>query len=341
MELALYHPDHGYYAKSTNQVGRDGDFFTSVSVGPLFGRLLARRFLTWWHQNGSPQPWRILEAGAHDGTLAADILTEIRALDSNAFASLDYVIPEPLPRLREAQRAKLSGFPGVRIIESLGGLASQPLPGVAFGNEVLDALPFHVIERRDGRWQECRVQWQDGSFRWVAGPDFADGPAGDFPEGYRTEIRRNYGSFFLPFLEALTSGTLFWFDYGYGTGEYYHPARSTGTIRTFSKHRAGEDPLASPGVEDITAHVDFTAAAEQARELGCRVTAFRTQSAWLTEVARELLLAMEGKPDAAVLRQFQTLTHPGHLGSRFHVLELSWNDPTAPSIPDAGLKRLP
>ncbi len=322
MGLALYHPEYGYYAKDLRQVGREGDFFTSVSVGPLFGRILARRFTAWWEENGRPSSWRVIEAGAHDGTLAADILTEISAVSSAAFSALEYAIPEPLPRLQAAQQAKLAPWGNVRFVRSPEDLA--PLPGIAFGNEVLDALPFEIIGRSGGIWHGYLVGLEEGKLTLIKGPPYAHGPEGDFPDGYLTEIRRNYGGFFQPFLRALSHGLLLWFDYGYDHESYYHPARTTGTLRTFSKHRAGEDPLNAPGDEDITAHVDFAAAGDAAVALGCRITAMKTQASWLTEAARDLLLSMEGLPDPSLLRQFQTLTHPGQLGTRFHVLETLW-----------------
>lgn len=331
MAEALYHPDFGYYARETRQVGRGGDFYTSVSVGPLFGRLLARRLLQWWENAGSPEKWRLIESGAHDGTLAADILTELQSLSPTAFAALEYAIPEPLPRLQAAQRETLAAFPAVRFLASPAALAENPLPGIAFGNELLDALPFHVIEWRDGQWHECLVALENDRFVWQLDPAplsaalqdaLADLP-GPFPEGYRTEVRTCFAGFFQPLLNSLTSGLLIWPDYGYERDDYYHPDRTTGTLRTFSKHRAAEDPLAAPGEMDITAHVDFTAAARAAESLGCRPSPLRTQSTWLTALAREWLLAQEGQPDFAGLRQFQTLTHPGHLGTRFHILELS------------------
>ena len=330
MEEALYHPELGYYARETRQVGRGGDFYTSVSVGPLFGELLARRFLQWWENAGSLAKWRIIESGAHDGTLAADVLTELRSLSPTAFSALEYSIPEPLPRLQAAQRETLAGFSCVRFLSSSAELASEPLPGIAFGNELLDALSFHIIEWRDDRWHECLVALENDRFVWKLDTQplsdalrlaLADLP-GPFPEGYRTEVRTCFIGFFQPLLAALTSGLLIWPDYGYERDDYYHPDRTTGTLRTFSKHRAAEDPLAAPGEMDITAHVDFTAATRAAESLGCRPLGLRTQSAWLTGLAREWLLAQEGKPDPAGLRQFQTLTHPGHLGTRFHILEL-------------------
>jgi SAM-dependent MidA family methyltransferase len=350
MAGALYHPDLGYYAREPRQVGRDGDFFTSVSVGPLFGELLARHCLHWWHTTGRPAHWRIIECGAHDGTLAADILTALRTLEPAAFSSLEYAIPEPLPRLQAAQRQRLQHHAErVRHLPSPAALASRPMPGIAFGNELLDALPFHVLEWQADGWHLCKVGCgADGGFCWES-RQAVDAPAlvaalaplgRDFPIGYRSEVRTGYETVFAPLLAALSSGRLLWLDYGFARPDYYHPARHQGTLRTFSKHRAADNPLLCPGEIDITAHVDFTAVAEAACALGCRPLRFCNQGSWLTEVGREWLLGMEGRPDAGLLRQFQTLTHPAQLGGRFHVLELAWNDPAPPPIAAADRHRL-
>ena len=337
MAMALYQPGLGYYAKGTRQVGRGGDFFTSVSVGPLFGALLARRMLREWRESGSPARWRIIECGAHDGTLAADILSTLQQLEPPAFAAVEYVIPEPLPVLQAAQRQTLAGFSGkIQFITEACELAQDPLPGVAFGNELLDALPCHLMEWKTGRWHECRVAVSpDGAFIWQTDPEIADPlllaaliPLGkNFPENYRTEVRTNFQEFLAPLTRSLSSGLLIWPDYGFARPEYYLPERVTGTLRTFSKHRAAEDPLTAPGEIDITAHVDFTAVAEAGIALGCQPLMFKNQGAWLTEIAREWLLTLEGNPDPQMLRQFQALTHPAHLGGSFHVLELAWNRP--------------
>ena len=341
MNAALYEPGLGYYARGTRQVGRAGDFFTSVSVGPLFGELLARRLLRDWLERGEPTRWRIIECGAHDGTLASDVLTAIRELEPRAYGGLEYVISEPLETLRSAQRETLARFgTAVRVVETLTALADELLPGIAFGNELLDALPFHVVEFHDGRWVECRVGLGEvGGFTWVHA-DIADevlsaaiGLLGNgFPDGYRTEVRTNYRDFLAPLSDALVEPLMIWPDYGFARSDYYHPARNSGTLRTFSKHKAAEDPLLEPGAADITAHVDFTAVAEAAVRLGGRPVVFRNQGSWLTETARDWLLALEGAPQANLMRQFQTLVHPAHLGGSFQILELSWN-PLKPAEP--------
>jgi SAM-dependent MidA family methyltransferase len=351
MAEALYHPEHGYYARGTGQVGKAGDFFTSVSVGPVFGKLLARRFLQWWLDAGAPSVWRIIECGAHDGTLAADVLGGLRDLSPSAFAALEYAIPEPLARLRAAQASKLEAFGGkVLSLDGADDLADRPLPGVAFGNEVIDALPCQVIERRGGAWHLCRVAWADGGFRWLVAEPLGNGDLGaaaaalgdGFPDGYRTEIRtrESLRRFLKPLLAGLDRGLMLWIDYGFARPEFHHPARTAGTLRAFRSHRVEDDPLSVPGTADLTAHVEFTGLAEAAASLGARPIAFRDQGTWLTHLARPWLLEMEDNPDSAAIRQFRTLVHPAHLGARFHVLELAWQDDHAPELPATDRHRL-
>jgi SAM-dependent MidA family methyltransferase len=339
MAASLYEPGLGYYARGASQIGRGGDFFTSVSVGPLFGELLARRFLREWIDLGAPKRWRIMEWGAHDGTLAADVLNSLSRLDRRSVEFLEYVIPEPLAALQSAQRETLHSFgKTVRLVSHTKELVSAPLPGIAFGNEVLDALPFHRVEWQAGRWLECRVGLgADGGFAWkhgeISDPLLLEAlkSLGDaFSDGYRTEVRTCFRSFLEPIVGCLESGLMLWADYGFARPDYYHPDRRAGTLRTFSKHHADENPLANPGGADLTAHVDFTAVVEAAMALGGRATVFQNQGAWLTEVARDWLLEQEGRPHPSGMREFQTLTHPAHLGGSFHFLELSWN-PSSPS----------
>lgn len=349
MELALYEPALGYYARHTRQIGRHGDFFTSVSTGPLFGELLARRFLRYWQETGEPQKWRVIESGAHDGTLAFDILTAIHAISPTAAAALEYAIAEPLETLRAAQNAKLARFAkNIRQVASPFALADELLPGIAFGNEVLDALPFHLVERHGSSWLELRVG-RDGdvSLAWTrhaitnSALIAALAPLGEhFTEGHRTEIRTNFADFLRPLSAALNHGLMIWIDYGFAAADLHHPLRHSGTLRTFSHHRAGDDPLATPGEKDITAHVDFTAVAQAAMNLGGKAINFHNQGAWLTELAREWLTGREGNPSAAEIRQFQTLTHPAQLGGKFQVLEISWDPNAAPQEPASLARRL-
>ncbi len=330
MDMALYDPALGYYARSEKQVGREGDFFTSVSVGPLFGQLLARRFLKWWEQNGRPAKWRILELGGHDGKLAADILTTLRALSPSAWESLEYTIPEPLPGLRDAQSKRLEKLAAnLHIRPSLEEI-STPLPGIAFGNEILDALPFHLVKMIDGKWHELHVGAEGSALALVPRPTPADSPLTDklqilgtgFPENYQTELRTNFPAFLETVSQCLTDGMLLFIDYGFAAPEYYDTHRTTGTLRTFSKHKAAEDPLDRPGEIDITAHVDLTDLARAAATISYHPQEFTSQGSYQTHHAKPLILD-NGLSDPKTIAHFQTLTHPAHLGAKFHAIEFT------------------
>lgn len=342
LDLALYHPQLGYYARTDEQVGKRGDFYTSVSVGPLFGRLLARRFLDWWENSGKPAEWRILEIGAHDGKLAADILVTLREISPKAWESLEYTIAEPLARLREAQQNRI--FPlakKLNLTDSLSKLANSPLPGIAFGNEILDALPFHLVELVRGQWREVCVEFSGKSLVLGNRPYKSDTTHSlseklsilgtDFPENYRTEIRTNFPSFLRSVSACLTDGLLLFIDYGFASPEYYDTQRTSGTLRTFSNHKAAENPLDRPGEIDITAHVDFTDLARAASAIGYFPAAFSSQGSYLTHLAKPLILSGAFK-DPKIIAQFQSLTHPAHLGGKFHAIEFTKSGITAPEV---------
>lgn len=324
MAAALYDPRQGYYS-SPLRVGRGGDFFTSVSTGGLFGALLARHFLAVYERCGAPPTWRVLETGANDGSLAADVLSEIHRISAAAFRALEYVILEPLATLRETQAARLAEFSATVHHAATADFLS-PLPGAAFGNEVLDALPFHLIRREHGTWLERKIALDDaGNFRWqtveISDPALlcAVRTLPDLPDGCMTEIRTNFPDFLAPLARSLTRGSMVWIDYGFARPEYYDVHRTSGTLRTFGRHRAGEDPLSCPGSRDITAHVDFTAAAEAGISLGALPAAFTSQGSWLTRLAAPDMSRLVSSP--TLIRQFQTLVHPAHLGAKFHILE--------------------
>ncbi|MBC7979319.1 MAG: SAM-dependent methyltransferase [Armatimonadetes bacterium] len=332
LEIALYDPISGYYAGSSQRIGRNGDFYTSVSVGPLFGQLLARHFLNWWENNHRPRRWRILEIGANDGRLAEDIITALHAVSPPAWQSLEYAILEPLPGLRAAQQDRLKNLPAkLRVSASLTDLQQTSLPGIAFANEVLDALPFHLVKRMDQAWQELYVNADSCDRLFFSPSPIAPDSSlaarlaklGEkFPDGYQTEVRTNFGAFLESVSSCLLEGSLIFFDYGFAAPEYYEDSRSNGTLRTYSNHQAGENPLLRPGEADITAHVDFTDLAMAARKLDFHPTGFSTQGSFLTHLARPMMLNNELSDPKAIAR-FQSLTHPAHLGSRFHVIEFS------------------
>jgi SAM-dependent MidA family methyltransferase len=321
MELALYHPEHGYYA-TPRPLGRTGDFFTSVSVGPLFGRLLVRQFRQMAELLNEDEFW-IVEQGAHNGQLARDILEEYRSLPAFP-GKLRYLIVERSRAAREAQAQLLSEFgEQVRWVERIEDFAGGKPAGVYFSNELVDAFPVRVIER-DAEWKEMRVTCErGGSLGWCS-TAILDDELRDavkelaLPElpGYRTEINLEARRWMRETAGFLRRGYILTIDYGHPASLYYAPFRREGTLTCFREHRQGRDVLAEPGRNDITAQVDFTALAHVGEKAGWATLGFVDQQRLLTGI-------VECESDAvrpADVRAFQTLTHPEHLGSRFKAL---------------------
>jgi SAM-dependent MidA family methyltransferase len=330
MEIALYDPEHGYYGSGRARVGRGGDFFTSVSVGETYGLLLGKRVTRWWEENGRPPAWRLSEQGANDGRLLADVLA---SLPETCRAAAEVVIIEPSERARAVQAETLAAT-GVRPRWLHLPRAMEPaLPTVYFANELLDAFPVERIRIENGRWARLGVEYdsttssfQSASALWPvewAHHLPADEP-GQFSEGYTTEICTHLDDWARGLAAFLSNGLVLLADYGFEEEDYFHRTRTEGTLRTYREHRAIDDPFAAIGHSDITAHVNWTRAAAALARSGFAVSPIVDQGRWLTRVGMDWLLGLEKNPSpdtAKRLRQFQTLTHPQHLGGKFQILE--------------------
>lgn len=209
-------------------------------------------------------------------------------------------------------------------------LKTRKLQGIVLANELFDALPFHTLSFTGNSWNERRVSLDSqGNLLFTTREiektsdlyEHTNLLGRDFPDGYQTEVRTNFLEILQQMDSAMENPLLLLIDYGFARPEYYNPGRVNGTLRTFSNHRAGDDPFESPGNRDLTAHVDFTHLAEVAATLGFTPTSFSPQGSYLTHWAKPRILA--GKLSSQkTIHQFQTLTHPGHLGSTFHIIEL-------------------
>jgi SAM-dependent MidA family methyltransferase len=327
MNLSLYHPEYGYYSQIPRRVGKSGDFFTSVSCGPVFGILLAEKIAHWWRSEKVRGPWRILEPGANNAALAIDILQHLRDYHPETYHELQYITLDPLPVPRAHQQEALSAFGNhTDCLDKPDSL--KPLPTFVIANEVLDAFPCHLIEYREQGWQEVWIESSaDGEqlhetlrplHRFL--PDVLI--ESRYPEGYRTEFRTEPSAFLHDMQKTMSHGRMLFLDYGFAEPEYYDQQRTKGTLRTYQHHRAAEDALSSPGDVDITAHVNFTSVANTARKLGMQLAGFMPQEFMLARLMPELLARDLWKPRWQ--QNFQTLVHPAHLGGKFHALELSW-----------------
>jgi SAM-dependent MidA family methyltransferase len=333
MELALYSPGLGYYARTDGltPIGRHGDFFTSVSVGPLFGRLLARQFFQMWQNLGCPSPFWVMEQGAHDGQLAGDILSCCREQMPELLAALRYAIVQAPGAAKIHQ--KCGPEPGlltyITWFDDLAALRHEKPVGVFFSNELVDAFPVHAILFHDGAWRESCVAINGEVFAWVdraiENAELAAAVAElGLPrmEGYATEINLRGRVWMREVAAALQRGYVLTIDYGHSARVYYSPERTGGTLTAYVKHRSDTDVLAEPGRRDLTAHVDFTALADAGEAAGLHTLGFLDQQHFLMGVAHAELSGEPG-PRAGIqenVRGWQTLTHPNHLGATFFAL---------------------
>ncbi|HTB84326.1 MAG TPA: SAM-dependent methyltransferase [Candidatus Sulfotelmatobacter sp.] len=333
MEIALYCPESGYYERNQDNVGRAGDFITSVSTGRLFGELLAFQFSAWL-QELAIGDWRlaIVEAGAHDGKLAADILDWLGKNRAGLFAKIEYIILEPSPVRRQWQREKLSGFTNVAWYENFEALKlktpNSKLHGVLFGNELLDAFPIRRLgwDAKAKNWFEHGVTIAGEKFAWCKIPNPQSAIHNPqlkavLPDGYVIESSPAAENWWRDAAGALSHGKLVAIDYGFTAEEQFSPARTNGTLRAYFRHQAADDVLANPGGQDLTAHVNFSAIQKTGEAAGLKTETYCTQPQFLTRILGEAVKEnLFAQLDPKQIRQFQTLTHPDHLGHAFRVL---------------------
>ncbi len=339
MELALYAPGLGYYCAGTRKFGPDGDFITAPELSPLFSRCLAHqcREILAALPGGS-----ILELGAGTGIMAADLLQELQTL--NALPE-QYAILELSGELRERQRQTLAArIPA--LVERVVWLNALPQPGfrgVILGNEVLDALPVERFRITAQGPRRLVVIWTETGLACVEGEDDPAVTAmvaqieADIgwwlPKGYTSEYVPRLAEWLAALAQPLSAGALLFIDYGYPRRAYYHPERTTGTLLCHYRHRAHDDPLFLPGLQDITANVDFTAVADAALAVGLNVAGYTTQNYFLFGCGLMELLAEDEEKASLTMsmhyleqaRQVKLLTLPGEMGDRFQAIALTRN----------------
>lgn len=326
MELVLYAPGLGYYAAGARKFGPAGDFVTAPELTPLFSQALARQVV----QVLDSCPGEILELGAGSGRLAADLLLE---LDRLARLPERYAILEVSPDLRERQR-QLLATDAPHLLDRVVWLERLPdrFAGVVLANEVLDAVPVHLVHRRGGALTERGVALgDDGAFIWrdrpLADADLVAAAEG-LPDGgdYLTEVCPAAAALVRSLGRILDCGCLLFLDYGFPRAEFYHPQRDMGTLMCHYRHHAFDDPFFLPGLADITAHVDFTAVADAGLEAGLEVMGYATQAHFLINCGiLDLLAGLEPGSQAYLRRaaQVQKLLSPSEMGDLFKVMALA------------------
>jgi SAM-dependent MidA family methyltransferase len=339
MQHALYAPGLGYYTAGARKFGSAGDFVTAPEVSALYGAVLARQCAEVLRRFDSGT---VLEIGAGSGRLAIDVLQKLAELDA---LPQRYLVLEVSPDLCERQRRLIEDelpelAPRVEWIEEM----PSGLRGVIFANEVLDALPVERFVRRDDILQQ-RVSSGENGFAWLEAPapdrlrsavERIEQDLGTrLADGYLSELSLALPAWTIEVAEALHDGIVFLFDYGVSRREYYAPGRIDGWLRCHFRHHVHDDPLLLPGVQDITAWVDFSAVAAAGAASGARVAGYVTQSQFLMAGGLELELA-----DMATLapikqlelsRQVKMLTLPGQMGEHFKCLALARGNTPTPS----------
>jgi SAM-dependent MidA family methyltransferase len=325
MDLALYAPGLGYYAGGSRKLGAPGDFVTAPELSSLFSATLARQVAELADVAGG----EVLELGAGSGRMAADLLIELEAAGQ---VPERYLILELSAELRARQQERLAKLPAglaarVRWLDRLPARFS----GVILGNELLDALPVHLVAWDEGGIAERGVICRDGGFA------FDDRPVADAqllhaasrfnpPPPYVSEMGMAACALVRSLAAILDRGALLFIDYGFGDTEYYHPQRSAGTLMCHYRHRAHADPFFWPGLQDITAHVDFSAVMRAGHQAGLRLIGYTTQAHFLVNLGiTELLARTPLEPAEEYLRlaaPVQRLLSPSEMGELFKVIAL-------------------
>lgn len=335
MELALYAPGLGYYTAGLQKFGESGDFITAPEVSPLFGRAFAKAVGHALHAMGGGN---IIEFGAGSGRLAVDMLTQ---LDADACLPEHYYIVELSADLSQRQYETLHAC-CPEMLERVVWLQSLPceaLDAVVIANEVLDAMPVQRFVIDDTGPKVLGVSHQQGCLVLETRPaddalmaaiaHVQEDTGKPFAPGYMSEINFNLQPWLNSLAQILNSAAVYLVDYGYPRTEYYLPERNTGTLMGYYRHRAFDDPLWYPGLQDLTAFVDFTAVAEAALNSGFEMEGFTSQGNFLLDCGILTLIQEEADNDARSelqrMQQLKTLTQNTEMGERFKVMGLSKN----------------
>lgn len=331
MELALYAPGLGYYSAGLDKFGAGGDFVTAPEISNLFGQAIAHQAAQVLRQTGG----NILETGAGSGKLALDLMLELERLEQ---LPERYFILELSADLRQRQQQRI-GREAAHLLGRFEWLDALPekFTGLVLGNEVLDAMPVELISWRAGSISERGVALLDGRFSWAERALTQGGlleqarvlPPAQFVSGdaaYTSEINLAAQGFLRSLGQMLERGVILMLDYGFGQSEFYHPQRSQGTLMCHYRHQAHADPFFLPGLQDITAHVDFSAMARAGVEAGLELLGYASQANFLINCGLTDLLGQISPEDPAsylpVVAQVQKLMSPAEMGELFKAIAL-------------------
>jgi SAM-dependent MidA family methyltransferase len=334
MELSLYHPQFGYYMRppeeGTERIGWSGDFYTSSDVHSTLGQALAKQARQIDALLGHPTPFTVVEMGAGKGLLARDFLLAILVQQDSLCERLRFVLVERSPAMRELQRQHLAPWlnkPGlVAWVENLESLAPGSVTGLFFSNELVDAFPVHRIQIAEGQAQEIFVDYHGGKFAEVLRPLSTPHLATylhrlklAMPEGYRTEINLLALEWMKQVAQTLDRGVVLTIDYGHTAQDLYGSDRPRGTFLCYFHQMASENPFERIGLQDMTAHVDFSSLATVGEDAGLSVTGFTNQMSFLMGLGIEDMIA-KLEPESPEFQAAIHLLKPDGMGRTFKIL---------------------
>ena len=334
MDSALYTPGLGYYSGGAKKFGFDGDFVTASEISPLFSQTIARQVKQVLSAlKAKSKQTDILELGAGTGRFARDLLLEMAKLEQ---LPTRYMILEVSAHLREVQQSTLKAALPKELLSRVVWLDALPgyFDGLIFANEVLDALPVHIVKKTADGLAEIGVVSEVAGLAWQEKPALSSALKGfvaeiDLMDGYTTEVCLAASGLVASLAGILQSGMLLMIDYGFSRDEYYHPQRNQGTLMCHYRHRAHGDPLVYLGLQDITAHVDFTRVAEAGVANGLELIGFVTQAQFLINAGITELLASIPAEDSAnylpLVASAQKLLSPAEMGDLFKVIGFERN----------------
>ncbi len=331
MSECLYHPEHGYYSRLSER--RAGDYYTSVDVHPIFGRLLARQLAEMWEALGSPELFIAVESAAGVGRLAANILDFAARELPEFYSALRYVAVEHSPARRAEHAAALASHVALGRVSSSAEVPQNIPAGCIFSNELLDALPTHRVLMRGGKLQEVHVALKDDKFveviREPSTPALAEyfrEQGINLPDVLQSEACLEACSWIENAGRAIVRGFVMTIDYGHESNALYNERHNRGTLLAYRNHIVNENILDSPGEQDLTSHVNFTALDVWGRRVGLIRTGLVTQSEFLVALGKGNEFADLYDPGQSGVDQLRArlllknLIHPEGLGEKFQVL---------------------
>jgi SAM-dependent MidA family methyltransferase len=334
MELALYHPQFGYYMRSPElpqeRIGWRGDFYTSSDVHPVLGQALAKQAEQMYRLLGQPHPFTIVEMGPGKGLLANQILATCEHRYRSFFQHLRYVLVDRSPAMRELQRRNLAPWLDraalLTWVDDLANVAPQGLTGLFFSNELVDSFPVHRVQVTAQGIEELWVDYRDGRFVECLRPLSSDTLAhrlrrvgADWPEGYRTEINLRASEWMKHVAQHLDRGFVLTIDYGHTAQDLYRSDRKHGTFLCYFRQSIREDPFRRVGEQDMTAHVDFSSLVETGEGHKLQTTGFTNQMSFLMGLGVEQMIA-ELEQDSPQFKAAIHLLRPNGMGTTFKVL---------------------